>query len=73
MDLKAEATVGDVEFQAVKIPRQGGYRATYFIFELRRKSSACNLEDSPIRCLNFEAIKTTLSGHVLLICSVHAR
>ncbi|KAG5129464.1 hypothetical protein GLYMA_13G063000v4 [Glycine max] len=32
MDLKAEATVGDVEFQAVKIPRQGGYRATYFIF-----------------------------------------
>ncbi|KAG4970303.1 hypothetical protein JHK82_035992 [Glycine max] len=33
-DLKAEANAGDTEFQAVKIPRQGGYRATYFIFAM---------------------------------------
>jgi len=31
-DLKAEDKVGDVEYQADKTPRQGGYRATYFIF-----------------------------------------
>eukprot|EP00256_Glycine_max_P067711 XP_025982306.1 protein NRT1/ PTR FAMILY 4.5-like isoform X1 [Glycine max] len=38
MDLKAEAeaeaNVGDVEYQARKTPRQGGYRATYFIFAM---------------------------------------
>ncbi|TKY54346.1 NRT1/ PTR FAMILY 8.1 [Spatholobus suberectus] len=35
MDLKAEANVRDVEHhQAVKTPRQGGYRATCFIFAM---------------------------------------
>ncbi|KAL2338852.1 hypothetical protein Fmac_013298 [Flemingia macrophylla] len=32
MDLKADANYKDVEFQVVKTPRQGGYRAAYFIF-----------------------------------------
>jgi len=31
-EAEAEANVGDVEYQARKTPRQGGYRATYFIF-----------------------------------------
>ncbi|CAJ1940649.1 unnamed protein product [Sphenostylis stenocarpa] len=34
MDLKAEGNVGDVEYQAAKTTRQGGYRATYFIFAM---------------------------------------
>ncbi|BAT76949.1 hypothetical protein VIGAN_01502300 [Vigna angularis var. angularis] len=33
-DLKAEDKVGDVEYQADKTTRQGGYRATYFIFAM---------------------------------------
>ncbi|KAL9325755.1 hypothetical protein ACSQ67_006400 [Phaseolus vulgaris] len=33
-DLKAEDYVGDVEYKADKTPRQGGYRATYFIFAM---------------------------------------
>ncbi|XP_020228427.1 protein NRT1/ PTR FAMILY 4.5-like [Cajanus cajan] len=32
MDLKAEANDEDVEYRVAKTPRQGGYRATYFIF-----------------------------------------
>ncbi|KAG4932237.1 hypothetical protein JHK87_046239 [Glycine soja] len=33
-EAEAEANVGDVEYQARKTPRQGGYRATYFIFAM---------------------------------------
>ncbi|KAG4929492.1 hypothetical protein JHK86_046453 [Glycine max] len=39
-EAEAEANVGDVEYQARKTPRQGGYRATYFIFVCSTKANS---------------------------------
>ncbi|KAG4942356.1 hypothetical protein JHK85_047002 [Glycine max] len=68
-EAEAEANVGDVEYQARKTPRQGGYRATYFIFVCSTKANSLVLTAAMMLLDNIGFVANM--GYSLLVIQSH--